>query len=195
MVVLEVAGGKRFVDHLISAKKLSFLNGAGISRLLIILLSLALASPDLCLAIKSSFTPNCLRSSGHMTVFRTLAILLTVLAKEFLVKVSWKKLSLILGRLERANSQGGVLKSDWALDETKGHLDIWTRCSLPACVNLWAISDPASTVDQVQGRQGQEVEQAAQACSVGDEGGVQEGVPFTTERYTSSFAGMFISMK
>ena len=130
-----------------------------------------------------------------MTVFRTLAILLTVLAREFLVRVLWKKLSLILGRLERANSQGGVLKSDWALDEIKGHLDIWTRCSLPACVNLWVISDPASTVDQVQGRQGQEVEQAAQACSVGDEGGVQEGVPFTTERYTSSFAGMFMSMK
>ena len=183
------------MDHLAIARKLSFLNGADISRLEIILLSEALASPSLCLTIKSSLTPNSFKSSGGITVLRTLATLLTVLAKEFLLKVVWKKLSLILGRLVRAFSHGGVLASDWALDETKGQLDNFRRCSLPVCVNLWAISEPASTVDQVQGRQGQEVEQARQACSVESEGGVQEGVPFITERYTSSFAGMFTSMK
>ena len=183
------------VDHLTKARKLSFLKAGLISRLLITLLSLAFSSPDLWVATKFSFTPNSFNRSGHITVFKTRDMLLTVFTREFLVRVLWKKFSLRLGRLERANSQGGDLKLDWALEETRGHIDFWMRCSLPTCVNLWAISDPASTVDQVQGRHGQGVEQARQVCSVGDDGGVHEGVPFITDRYTSSLAGIFISMK
>lgn len=62
-----------------------------------------------------------------MTVFRTLAKLLTVLARDFLARVSWKNLLEILGRLQRANSQGGVLKLHWILEEILGQLDNWTN--------------------------------------------------------------------
>ena len=62
-----------------------------------------------------------------MTHFRILAKLLTVLAKEFLVKVLEKKSLEILGRLERASSQGGVLKLHWILGEIFGQLDNWTN--------------------------------------------------------------------
>ena len=50
--VFVVAGGWRFVDHWIRARKLNFLKAGLISRLLITFLSLALSSPCLWVWIK-----------------------------------------------------------------------------------------------------------------------------------------------
>ena len=115
------------VDHWTRARKLNFLKAGLISRLLITLLSLAFNSPNLWVAIKFSSTPNSLSRSGHITVFKTRDMLLTAFTREFLVRILWKKFSLSLGRLERANSQGGDLKLDWTLEAIRGQLDFWTN--------------------------------------------------------------------
>ena len=115
------------VDHLTKARKLSFLKAGLISRLLITLLSLAFNSPDLWVAMKFSFTPNSFSRSGHITVFKTRDMLLTTFNRDLLARRLWKKFPLSLGRLERANSQGGDLKLDWTLEAIRGQLDFWTK--------------------------------------------------------------------